>query len=86
MDLNELRVLVRDKLQRGELPPEKCALTWFGPGSGLLCVVCERTIHRTDIECECEHPRGGLIRFHQACFAAWDEARPDEACPDMARV
>jgi len=35
---------VRDKLQRGDLPREKCLITWFGPGSGQRCVVCDRAI------------------------------------------
>ena len=70
MNLDRIRAVVREKLDSGDLPPEKCFITWFGPGSGQLCA---------DIECECEHPRGGLMRFHQACFAAWDEARQDMA-------
>ena len=75
MELNGLRALVRDKLQRGDLPREKCLITWFGPGSGQRCVVCDRAIGSSDIECECDHPRGDVLRFHQTCFAAWDETR-----------
>ena len=66
MSLDGIHAVVREKLDRGDLPPQKCLITWFDPGSGQLCV-------------ECEHPRGGLMRFHQACFAAWDEAREDMA-------
>ena len=75
MDLDRARTLAREKLERGDLPHEKCVITWFGPGSGQRCVVCEATIERADVECECEHPRGGVIRFHQTCFVAWDDAR-----------
>lgn len=50
-----LRTLVRDKLERGSVPREKCLITWFGPGSGQRCV--------------------GVLRFHQPCFAVWDETR-----------
>jgi hypothetical protein len=77
VDVEQIRVIVRTKLDRDELPSEKCSVTWFGPGSGQRCVVCERTIAPSEIECECEHPRGGVIRFHQACFAVWDHTRID---------
>ena len=79
MNLEQIRALVRDMLDRGTLPHEKCVITWFGPGTGQRCVVCGVVIVPADIECECEHPRGGLLRFHQECFAAWDEARQDMA-------
>lgn len=79
MTVDRLREVVREKLARGDLPQEKCFITWFGPGSGQRCVVCEGVILPAEIECECEHPRGGLIRFHHVCFATWDEARQDMA-------
>ena len=75
MELDELRSVTRDRLQRGELPREKCQVTWFGPGVDQSCSLCERPINRLDIECECEQPGGGTLRFHQACFAIWDEER-----------
>jgi hypothetical protein len=74
MELDELRSLTRDKLQRGELPRYKCQVTWFGPGVGEPCTVCGRQITRLEIECECEQG-GGAVRFHQACFAIWDDER-----------
>ena len=75
MELDELRSLTRDRLQRGELPREKCQVTWFGPGVGQSCALCRRTINRFEIECECERSTGAALRFHQACFAIWDEER-----------
>ena len=75
MKLDELRSLTRDRLQRGELPREKCVVTWFGPGVGPACVLCKRPITRLEIECECEQAGGPTVRFHQACFAIWDEER-----------
>ncbi len=75
MELDELRSLTRDRLQRGELPREKCQVTWFGPGVGKPCSLCERPIQRLEIECECEQSGGATLRFHQACFAIWDEER-----------
>jgi hypothetical protein len=75
MELDELRSLTRDKLQRGELPRDKCQVTWFGPGVGQACALCGRTITRLEIECECEQATGAALRFHQACFSIWDEER-----------
>ena len=74
MEVDELRSLARDRLQRGELPREKCQVTWFGPGVGEQCAVCTRPIARLEVECECEQA-GGVVRFHQLCFAVWDEER-----------
>lgn len=79
MNPERIRAVVRAMLDRGDLPLEKCFITWFGPGTGERCVVCGAVITAADIECECDHPRDGLLRFHQACFAAWDEARQDMA-------
>lgn len=79
MDQNELRMTIREKLARGALPREKCQVTWFGPGAGHPCAACEQPISRHQIECECEQPVEGLLRFHQACFAVWDDERRDTA-------
>jgi hypothetical protein len=76
MDQDALRMTIREKLARGTLPKEKCQVTWVGPGAGHVCVACERTISRQEIECECEQPVG-LLRFHQSCFAMWDAERQD---------
>jgi hypothetical protein len=75
MELDELRSLTRERLQRGELPREKCQVTWFGPGVDEPCALCGRSIPRLEIECECEQSSGPALRFHQACFAIWDEER-----------
>ena len=75
MDQDELRMTIREKLERGALPREKCQVTWFGPGAGDACVACGREISRHGIECECEQAVGGVLRFHQSCFAVWDDER-----------
>ena len=75
MELDELRSLTRDRLERGELPREKCVVTWLGPGVDQPCALCTRSIPRMEIEYECEQPSGRTLRFHQACFAIWDDER-----------
>jgi hypothetical protein len=79
MELDELRMMIRQKLARGSLPREKCLVTWFGRGTGQRCVACERVIGRDEIECECERTASDILRFHQSCFAAWDDERQDAA-------
>ena len=78
MEPQTLRAMIQQRIERGSLPREKCLVTWFGPGSGRACDACSRLIGKHEIECECEHPRGGVLRFHQACFAIWDQQRGDE--------
>ena len=75
MELDELRSLARDRLQCGELPREKCQVTWFGPGVDEPCALCGRSITGLEIECECDQLNASAVRFHQACFAIWDEER-----------
>ncbi|HUF90826.1 MAG TPA: hypothetical protein VMR23_00515 [Candidatus Limnocylindria bacterium] len=75
MDQDQLRLTIRGKLTRGDLPREKCLVTWFGPGAGHPCVACAREIGRHEIECECEQAAAGVLRFHQSCFAIWDDER-----------
>lgn len=75
MQDEELRSIIRTKVTVGELPREKCQITWFGPGSREACVACARMIAPRDVECECEHPDGSVMRFHRQCFAIWDEIR-----------
>jgi len=75
MEFEELRTLTRIRLSTGALPREKCQVTWFGPGAGQPCDLCRRPMTRTEIECECEQAGGPTLRFHQACFAIWDDER-----------
>ena len=75
MQEDEIRSIIRSKLVDGELPHVKCQVTWFGPGTGQTCVACATIIASAHVECECEHPDGGVLRFHRQCFALWDEMR-----------
>ena len=54
MGATEVRLKVREKLERGVLPREKCQVTWFGRGRGLTCEACDEPVTPAQIECECE--------------------------------
>jgi hypothetical protein len=46
-------------------------MTWYGPGTGGVCVACERPIAADDMEVECDLPTGGTIRLHRGCYDIW---------------
>ena len=41
MQDDEIRSIIRTKLMHGALPYTKCQITWFGPGSGQICIACD---------------------------------------------
>ena len=50
---------IRQKILAGHLPKENCRMTWYGPGTGGVCVACEQPIADDDVEVECDLPTGG---------------------------
>ena len=55
---------------------------WAGSGADALCAVCERPIHRHDLELEIQFAHGGAaspdmekFHLHLRCFAAWELER-----------
>jgi hypothetical protein len=53
-----LRSGIRDKILAGHLPKQNCRMTWYGPGTGGICVACEQPIVANDLEVECDLPKG----------------------------
>ena len=49
---------IRQKILDGTLPKQNCRMTWYGPGTGGICVACERPIVTDDVEVECDLPNG----------------------------
>ncbi len=70
-DLDEPLHGIREKILAGTLPKENCRTTWYGPGTGQICVACERTIAADDVEVECDLPGGGTIQLHRRCYEIW---------------
>ena len=61
---DELLEYIRQKILDGTLPKQNCRMTWYGPGTGGVCVACERAIDPKEVEVECDLPaaaRSGSI-------------------------
>lgn len=69
--MSDLESVIRDKIAAGVLPKQDCRMTWYGPGSGGICVACDRPIRRDEVEVECDLRAGGVIRLHQPCYECW---------------
>ena len=76
MSKTDLGDMVRQKVLAGILPEEQCRMTWYGPGRGAVCVVCEQAIVGNDVEVECILPGGNSIVFHRLCYDAWAQMAP----------
>jgi hypothetical protein len=87
MDEPRLRQQARDKLESGELPREREARVWAGPGAGLPCAVCGDVIGRDDVEYELQIVEPGrsvhVYRFHRRCHAAWQLERTTTRPPSQ---
>src|SRR5258706_7442510 len=62
---DHLRHAIREMILAGNLPKENCRMTWYGPGTGGVCVACEQRIAAEELEVECDLPKGGTIRLHR---------------------
>jgi hypothetical protein len=74
-DSAQIAARVRNKIAAGALPSEPPMKLWAGPGTDLRCAACDLSITAADIEDETEHSGRRVLRFHQACFTAWDAQR-----------
>ena len=50
---------IRQKILAGDFPKQDCRMTWYGGGTGGICVACELPIAPDDVEVECDLPNGG---------------------------
>jgi len=73
---DDLRSAIREKILVGDLPKVYCRMTWYGPGTGGVCVACDQRIAPADTEVECDLPNGGTIRLHRRCYDLWTAEWP----------
>jgi hypothetical protein len=76
MSGNDLVLRITERMSAGALPCVDCVVTWYGPGRGRPCAVCDEQILRTDVEIECDLPGGETIAFHSPCYELWQGALP----------
>ena len=62
---------IRTGIACGRLPNVDCAVTWYGPGRGQQCAVCDHRILATELSVDCDLPGGSTVRFHAQCYAMW---------------
>jgi len=70
-----LREAIRTKIRAGVLTRDACAKGWYARGRGRPCEACALVIDETQVECEGHFSDGTTLRFHQACFAIWNDER-----------
>ena len=75
-DPEGLQHRIRERILNGELPKQHCRMTWYGPGSGGICVACERPVAADEVEVECDLAKGGTIRLHRTCYDVWSKEWP----------
>ena len=71
MNKHELEARIRYKILAGLLPKQQCRMTWYGPGRGATCVVCDRPITTEEVEVECDFHGAGTMSFHLECYELW---------------
>ena len=75
-DADDLSSAIRRNIFAGVLPKAHCRMTWYGAGTGGICVGCERPIAAAEVEVECDLPDGGTIRLHRTCYDLWSKEWP----------
>ena len=69
-----LKHMAHQRLEAGELPNDRLARTWAGPGEGQACSVCDEPIEVEQVEYEVDVPDGEAFRtyrFHLVCHQIW---------------
>jgi hypothetical protein len=73
-DEHVLRLEARRRVAAGCLPCEPQQSLWAGTGDGQPCSLCDRIIHREQIEYELQFSPSPQVvyRFHRICHQAWE--------------
>ena len=76
MKVENLRLLIREKLQDGRLPHERISRVQCGPADGQKCDACETLIRMAQLVVTGNTLAGkGFIQLHVECFQLWDDER-----------
>jgi hypothetical protein len=76
MKVEDLRILIREKLQDSRLPHERISRVQSGPADGEKCDACETRITMAQVVVTGTTLGGrGSIQLHVQCFQLWDDER-----------
>jgi hypothetical protein len=84
MEAEDLRLLIRSKLNDGRLPYNSMPRFWGGRGNGEHCAACEALITKEQLVIEgiaSMHTDKKPTQFHVKCFYVWDAERRAIAPP-----
>ncbi len=74
MNLDRIRVRIREMIRTGTLPcEEEPGRVWAGEGGGRPCDACGETIGPDEAEFEVDLSGGQTARMHRACHEIWLE-------------
>lgn len=83
MDVEAIRLLIRQKLQDGRLPHDRATRFWARPGAEQMCDACESPIAKDQMAVEGFALRIGdskPLQVHAGCYQVWDAER----CPPQS--
>ena len=76
MQVEALRLFIREKLQDGRLPHEQISQVQSRPADGQKCDACEKLITIAQFVVTGTSLEGrGSIQLHVECFQLWDDER-----------
>jgi hypothetical protein len=70
-----LRLLIRGRLESGDLPRNGLHGISGGPGKGESCVACSEIIAETRFAMEGTGEHRTVLQFHVGCFSLWNIER-----------
>jgi hypothetical protein len=86
MDLEDVRLIVRRRLTRGDLPQDSISRFWGGRSNGEDCDACGEPIRSDQLVVEGISTRTNQgLQFHIGCFYIWDQERDPSGRLDHVR-
>lgn len=76
-----LREYARQALQQRKIPNRAPDRVWGGPGVGASCTICDKPVHKDEMEFEVQFsvdggsPHFAVYHIHVRCFSAWELVR-----------
>ena len=87
MQIEALRLFIREKLQDGRLPHEQISQVQSRPADGQKCDACEKPVTMAQFVVTGTTLAGrGSIQLHVECFQLWDDERSARRASPRHRV